>query len=377
MVHIVFLASILSIQIADAMNLFWSVLGLTTQDTQQDWFCAIKSGDLDQVKKLISQVDINKVDTEGHTPLHMAAALGHAPIVSLLLNIPNININARDYNRCTALHLAVEHNHESVISLFLADIRIQVNCGDYATNQTPLMQAVQAQNLSIVELLLTCPRLDVNAPNKYGLTPLMAASFRNKSDDIALALLGHPDINVYAQNINKTDARQYALNAGRKNIVASIFEKMKCDLFDAIKLKNISKLKQVLSALNKEVINITDRDSDTALHKAVRSGSLEIVFLILKISPELIEMSNIKDESPIDLSVVHANIFNLFMDLAFADKLFVRGAQIDKKDEQKKRCAICAKESADLCSICKKVYYCSRACQVKDWKTHKLVCRKV
>lgn len=42
-------------------------------------------------------------------------------------------------------------------------------------------------------------------------------------------------------------------------------------------------------------------------------------------------------------------------------------------------CAFCKKVQGDtkfdMCSLCKKVYYCSKDCQVKDWKAgHKTVC---
>ena len=30
----------------------------------------------------------------------------------------------------------------------------------------------------------------------------------------------------------------------------------------------------------------------------------------------------------------------------------------------------------DRCSRCRKVYYCSKECQLKDWKAHKLSCQK-
>ena len=30
----------------------------------------------------------------------------------------------------------------------------------------------------------------------------------------------------------------------------------------------------------------------------------------------------------------------------------------------------------DRCSHCRKVYYCSKECQLKDWKAHKLSCQK-
>jgi heat shock protein HspQ len=38
-------------------------------------------------------------------------------------------------------------------------------------------------------------------------------------------------------------------------------------------------------------------------------------------------------------------------------------------------CHICQKVTTKNCSRCKKVYYCSRECQAKDWSTHKQICQ--
>jgi hypothetical protein len=49
-----------------------------------------------------------------------------------------------------------------------------------------------------------------------------------------------------------------------------------------------------------------------------------------------------------------------------------------KKVPKKKRCTKpdCASEGSQLCGKCLKAKYCSRECQVADWKAHKLVCCK-
>ncbi|KAF1974145.1 hypothetical protein BU23DRAFT_638189 [Bimuria novae-zelandiae CBS 107.79] len=39
-------------------------------------------------------------------------------------------------------------------------------------------------------------------------------------------------------------------------------------------------------------------------------------------------------------------------------------------------CAVCeAPKCWKKCSYCKAIYYCSKTCQMKDWRTHKLVCQ--
>jgi len=38
-------------------------------------------------------------------------------------------------------------------------------------------------------------------------------------------------------------------------------------------------------------------------------------------------------------------------------------------------CVICNKNGTNRCARCKKIYYCSRECQIKDWSKHKLNCQ--
>ena len=46
--------------------------------------------------------------------------------------------------------------------------------------------------------------------------------------------------------------------------------------------------------------------------------------------------------------------------------------------EKEQGCESCGKKSVSLkkCSRCKKVKYCSVECQTKDWKSHKIGCKK-
>ncbi|XP_044265003.1 zinc finger MYND domain-containing protein 10 homolog [Tribolium madens] len=44
--------------------------------------------------------------------------------------------------------------------------------------------------------------------------------------------------------------------------------------------------------------------------------------------------------------------------------------------KEKASCQQCGKNAIQRCSHCKKVWYCSRSCQVTDWPTHKEICNK-
>lgn len=48
----------------------------------------------------------------------------------------------------------------------------------------------------------------------------------------------------------------------------------------------------------------------------------------------------------------------------------------DNNLKEKHFCPICKKEATQLCSRCKKVYYCSIECQKNDWINHKINCKQ-
>lgn len=52
--------------------------------------------------------------------------------------------------------------------------------------------------------------------------------------------------------------------------------------------------------------------------------------------------------------------------------------QIANSINESKKCAVCSKQGVKLmaCGNCKNIFYCERACQIKDWASHKLVCKK-
>jgi len=41
------------------------------------------------------------------------------------------------------------------------------------------------------------------------------------------------------------------------------------------------------------------------------------------------------------------------------------------------KCANCGKVATQRCSKCKNQWYCSRDCQVKQWKAHKALCEVI
>ncbi|GIJ84937.1 hypothetical protein Asppvi_003792 [Aspergillus pseudoviridinutans] len=106
--------------------------------------------------------DVNEVNAEQRTPLHLAVEEGHYSVVRVLLNQPQINLHAQDQQASTALHEAAEGGHLPVVNLLLAKPSININIKD-TYGATPLWWATRCRNDGVAARLLAEPNVDVNA----------------------------------------------------------------------------------------------------------------------------------------------------------------------------------------------------------------------
>ena len=119
-----------------------------------DLFDAISRGNLDQVKLLSKDINLNisSDGRQGKTPLMWAVEHGQTAIVEWLFT-QNANINAQDRSKNTALHLAANKQDDIMAQLLLehgALVDVQNKKG-----QTALHIAVQKGSEPLVMLLIT------------------------------------------------------------------------------------------------------------------------------------------------------------------------------------------------------------------------------
>lgn len=170
-----------------------------------------------------------------------------------LLAHPNISVNLRDEFGRTVLSLAAEKGRFAVLQELLIRPNIDVNSKDILSLRTPLFWAVQNGHLEVTRALLHAKGVDVDVPDKHGLTPLSIAAGKGHLE-IMKVLLAHPHTN---------------LNFPSKGICHT-------PLSWAARNGHLQVVKELLAHPNIDV-NHLDAYHQTPLCLAVTKGHLEVV----------------------------------------------------------------------------------------------------
>lgn len=168
---------------------------------------AAECGDLDKVKKLVSQQTffnkksyINQLGIDGYNALHAACANGHLAVVSYLLN-QGADPNQPSELGYLAIHFAVAKAHPDLVSIIKllnkAGTLLEAK-GPY--NQTPLHTAAFFGNLEAVTFLISQKvNLEAKETNaSTGRTALHTAAF--KGYDMIVHFLLENGANPFSRN---------------------------------------------------------------------------------------------------------------------------------------------------------------------------------
>lgn len=153
----------------------------------QTIFEAADAGSLRAVRALITADSgaVGSRDEKENTPLHFAAAAGHADVVELLL-ASGAEVDAANYHQETALHRAALGNRQRVADLLLRNGAGTESRESYG--RTPLLLvARETGNLEMARRLLDAGAA-VDAQDRFGSTPLELAAWRGFGDMVDLFL---------------------------------------------------------------------------------------------------------------------------------------------------------------------------------------------
>jgi ankyrin repeat protein len=186
-------------------------------------FLAAHDNRLDVVKLLIAAgADVNKARAIGWTPLHIAAQIGHAGVVSMLIETPGVDPNAAPADGgdagITPLFIAAQNNRLYVVAL-LIDAGADVNMAGVGDGCTPLHMAAHRGHAGVVDLLITAGA-NVHATRTDGCTPLHMAAQNGHAGVVDLFIAA--GANVHATTTDGATALSFALARGHAEVVQKL-----------------------------------------------------------------------------------------------------------------------------------------------------------
>ncbi|RVE65720.1 hypothetical protein OJAV_G00119210 [Oryzias javanicus] len=217
---------------------------------------AVEHGEVEKVASLLAKKGSNavKLDNEGKSALHVAAAGGHTDCLAAIL-AHGADLSVSDASGFTALHVASKNNHVECCKKL-----VQNKCAVDATDgagRTALHYAAANGNVQIVQLLceLRCP---INLKDADGLTPLLLAA-KHCHSEICCALLDFgADINT-PDNTGRT-ALMVAAESNAVSVVEVLVERGADlsavdleghDVLHHVKLSNAEARAALTAALNR------------------------------------------------------------------------------------------------------------------------------
>ena len=193
---------------------------------------------------------VNELDTNGLTALHIAAQHGYVAMSQLLLN-KEAHIDTRDVFKRTALHVAVKGGHLAVVRLLL-DRGASIEATD-VSGETPLHCATQGGFTAIVGLLLQ-RGASIDAKNSFQDTSIYLATRNGYSAVVGLLL------DRGASTKNENSREETLLHVGARKGHSAVVE-LWLDRGASTEAKNSSE--------------------ETPLHVAARSEHILVVELLL------------------------------------------------------------------------------------------------
>ncbi|KAI9661738.1 MAG: hypothetical protein M1821_008977 [Bathelium mastoideum] len=236
-------------------------------------------------------MNINSRDSNGLTPLSMAARLGHEAIVRLLLATGEVDVDVKDKDGRTALWVAAEQGHSAVIQLLLATGKVDVNAKDRGCGQTVLWRAAAKGHEAVVQLLLATDKVDIDTEDIGGRTALWDAA-KGGHEAVVQSLLttGKADVDIRdiggrtalwrAAEVGYGAVVQLLLNTGKVDVNAKDSSDGRTPLWVAAEHGHEAVV-QLLLSTGKVDADVRDRDARTPLQAAAEYGHKAVVQLLL------------------------------------------------------------------------------------------------
>ena len=340
-------------------------------------FLAIRKGSLDMVKLLVrAGAGVCIADEEGNTCLIFAVCEGHIDTVRYLVSLPQMDVTQADAHGDTALHYAAEEEmhllidagadvdrrntagwtplHVASNSGMLNDVKLLVRAGAGVCiadkdGYTCLMLASEEGHIDTVRYLVSLPQVDVTGNNRRnGNTALHVAVGKQHANVVQLLIDAGAHIES-RNNVGRTPLH-IASSAGALNMVKLLVgvganvcvadeDGMTCLAIASVE-GYIRTVRYLVSLPDVDVAK-TDLYGNTALHLAAREDHADVVQLLIDAGADI--------ESSMGYTPLCAASSEGALD---AVKLLVRaGANVCVADEEGNTCLMLASREGHIDTV--------------------------
>lgn len=278
------------------------VVGISDQLLQ-----AVEQEDLDTVKKLITEenINLNIQDAEGRTPLMIATYNNDVAMAKVFIEA-GADVNIQDDRKNNPFLYAGAEGYREVLKL-----TTDAGADPALTNRyggTALIPASEHGYADIVQFLLEQTKINVNHVNNLGWTALMEAIVLGdggeKQQETVKILLAHgADMNI--ADLEGVTPLQHAVDRGMKEIIQILANesftrlsneekaKLTKQFFNAAEQGDVT---QITEILNKGIdINVADEQGRTAAMIATYGNFPEVVKVLIAHGADINIRDNIKN----------------------------------------------------------------------------------
>lgn len=232
-------------------------------------------------------------------------------VVLTFLKRGDVDVNKRDESGNTPLIYACLKSARDLVKLLL-DNGADANLGNQK-NRTPLHFAAEGGNYQIISLLIDAGA-DVNCTDNNGVTPLMVLA-QNGRTDAALKLLKNPEIDISIKDNDSRMAIDYATTSGLRDLVQALSAAAEehADAYGNTTLhhacwNNQGEVVKTLIERDPASVNKRNDDGESPLLLAVRQSNLMIVELLLAAGAET-DCADIHGVMPLHVAAGKGDLF--------------------------------------------------------------------
>ncbi|XP_058978821.1 rabankyrin-5 [Musca domestica] len=243
--------------------------------------------------------------TDKASPLHLCAQWGLVKVLQNLID-HGANVNSLDAENKTPLHVAIENQHEKIISILLChpgiDLKIRDKCGN-----TPFATALTIRNHRAAQRILDRLPNAAEQMDSRGRNFLHLAIMKDDLESVLFLLAIQVDVNSRVHDANQSTPLHLAATSRNEMITRNLIlaearvnerdAMQKTPLHIAAERCNLAAVSALLQ--NGADFDAVDGEGNNALHIAVRCGHLSVVRELLIESSVNAETINNKGRNPL------------------------------------------------------------------------------